>query len=456
MSRHLVVTLAAGVLVLGGAGLGAWKLARRPSQAHILFSELIPKWSAERHNGLAAAEARTAMMKAAHRWPAVEAALRDVDAVFPDGAATGAALARLNAAARDVGLRFHVDPQTLKGRPILLTYTVEGGTRWWLGERSVEVMRVRRLDHLNIELGLSGHAGNDRPVVMLDRLEPEVVDLVLGASDAQLPGRPAPNRTDKTVSGHWRRVMEGAADAGGLRAASELLQARASLFEKMQRRMLRPSAGRLLLPGRFVLGDAYFEELYDLADVGRPGGAMLFSGDVLDLERADGKLQGGEVRRALDAMLALETSMVEAHEARHALDPVQRPAPALLAEVMSGLTPDFVKSAELELRAFVAQIADAPVPPCLGTARIARDVRGSRARPTPHFYAGWVLLREMSGEDPGHENTPALLDALCALPDAELRGTAAAAYARLYGEAWTAAVVRPGGAYASRQPSSSR
>ena len=47
---------------------------------------------------------------------------------------------------------------------------------WRIGARTVDVLRLRRLDELNIELGMYGATDEGLPVVLLDRIEADLAN----------------------------------------------------------------------------------------------------------------------------------------------------------------------------------------------------------------------------------------------------------------------------------------
>ena len=84
------------------------------------------------------------------------------------GARRGKSVNRALAAAR---LPYFVDVQRVNGQPIALSYELVARVPWRIGARTVDVLRLRRLDTLNIELGLYGATDEGLPVVLLDRIE---------------------------------------------------------------------------------------------------------------------------------------------------------------------------------------------------------------------------------------------------------------------------------------------
>jgi hypothetical protein len=322
---------------------------------------------------------------------------------------------------------------------VVLSYEILERARWTLGERSVELLRVRRLDTINVEMGLLGHAGGDQPVVLMDRLEAQLSDELPEAYDEKARG----NEIDRAARKLWRGLVGSRAGDGALQRAAEGLARREELFKVMETR-LRGGSVRVPKPERLLYGAEFFDALKPYTDSGRRGGPLLLPGDLRDLRRADEALREGDARAALEAALDLEAHVTEAHEARHAL-----------LDFVGEDDLDFAASAERELRAYIGEIHDAAAPACLSVQKIARTAGGARARRTPHFFAGHVLLRALffaglpKDAGPaagaalpggGEPKEPELLEVLCALPDDVLRARAAAAYRRFYERPFVGAV----------------
>jgi hypothetical protein len=182
----------------------------------------------------------------------------------------------------------------------------------------------------------------------------------------------------------------------------------------------------------FVLGDAWLERLEPETKLTRPGGPLVLDTDLRMVARADEKLRDGPTARLLGAAVDLMALSTEAHEARHALDevdPVGPPPPGLF-EVMPESSTTMIGLADKELRAFLGELHDSPLPSCASLAQIMRTLYGRWARPEPHAFATRAILRQLGANaelDPAGQ-----LSALCALPDAELRARIAAAWLQLY------------------------
>src|SRR5262245_58540829 len=174
-SRRIALGLSVAA-ALGAAALLVWRRTR-PDPAQVLFAEAIPDWQVERARAGSGAggEAARAMLRAAVPFPAVAPELARLDEAWPDERAVRASAAALNQALRAAGLRYFLDVQPVNGKPIVLTYAVEREVPWRAGERRVTVIRIRRLDRLNIEMGLYGETDGTQPLVFLDRIESRLV-----------------------------------------------------------------------------------------------------------------------------------------------------------------------------------------------------------------------------------------------------------------------------------------
>ncbi len=421
---YLAVLLGVAAIA-GGLGFWRWSGSRpRISPERFFFAETLPMWALEHHRG-----GGSPLPDLSQVPPPVSALSPELEALgksFPKFAAAREAAVRLNKALEGSGLRYWLDVQQVSKRPIVLSYALELRTRWKMGDKALDVMRVRRLDRLNIEMGMEGLTDDEGPVVFLDRLEPNL-SRDLEEAFAEIPKG---NEVDRAARAIFRGQLESKVGAAAVALAAGQLRRRSELFEAMEKRMHEGQV-TFYRPEGFVWGDEFFERLEPYAKTGRPRGPLLLASDLRQLHRADEVLREGEGNRALLASLELESSLVEAHEARHALDPSERKVPEVLVAAVGDDDMPFANKAERELRALIAEIHDGAAPSCLAVARIVQMVAGRYARATPHWYASSVLLREMFGEGETYASLPAKA---CAMPDAQLRSTAAEAFKSLYGE----------------------
>jgi hypothetical protein len=432
LPRWLLVAL--GVAAAGGAA--AYLATRpRPDPARELMRVALPRWQAARARAGSAAGApeAAALVEAARPWPAVASALDALDRAWPSEPGARAAARSVNAALADARLPYFTDVWALPEGPILLSYDLYGHVPWRVGARAVDVVRVRRLDTLNIQLGLLGVTQEGQASVLLDRIEAALaVDL------PAMYGKEAPHRRslfnafDRAALARTRAFLEARVGAG-LAGAAAALGERDRLVEEMRAR-LHGGAVVLRLPDGFVLGKTWLAEVEPLAELTHPGGPLVLDTDLRAVAHADEALREPATAALLDGVAEALALSTEAHEARHAADADAElgPPPSALFDVLGETTTAFTGLAGGELRAYLGQLADGSAPACATLARIMRDVFGRSATTTPHHYATLVILKELV---PDADAAPvAQLDALCAVPDGELRARVAAAWRKLYGE----------------------
>ncbi|HEY3448428.1 MAG TPA: hypothetical protein VGK67_18880 [Myxococcales bacterium] len=434
MARSVALVLI--VLAAGGAGAFWWFKKSQPPPPpppeRLLFERKIPGWATARARKDLHFVEMEAAKDLARPWPGIVEALSAIDQAWPGEEKTKAAVAKLNEAARAAGLAYWVDVVAYRDLPYLLTYEVLARSTWQLEGATKRLLRVRRLDHVNIEMGYLGHAGGDVPVVLVDRLEPSVMESVAKA----FAEAPEGNAVNQAALRWWRKTVEAKAGAQALAKGAAQVARRERLFRAMRGHL---QDGRVVVvePERLTWGDDFFESLMPATDYRRKGGPLLVAGDVRDLKRADEALREGEGRRALDLALEMEAMATEAHEARHALDPGDLPIPEPLLMEVGEDDLEFARGAERELRAYLGQLHDAEVPPCLTVTRLAIQAGGAKARATPHHYAGTLLLETLSPT--GLEGLPKLIEELCTLPEEEVRKKAEAVFKSLYGRPMVAA-----------------
>lgn len=435
------------LLALVLAGGVTWKVLHPPPKPEpperTLFRKQLVTWViAQARHDLSAPDALATCVTAAQPWPEVAKAIEALPAAWNDRDALHAATKNLNRAARASGLAFWVDPQFPDGNPILTTYEVLRRSTWVieaeLPPNVVEVIQVRRLDTLNLVLGLLGHAGGDQPAVLRDRVEMAVLDKL------RVDPEDRPNEVDDAAAQLWRDRLTPLVGAAGLAEADRRVNERERLARAMEKR-LKGGKIHVARPERLVFGDSYFENLEPYTSNTRRGGPLILASDLRALRRADEALDDSEGLRALLQIIELESEIVEAHEARHELDPREVETPELLQHLVGEDDLRFGKMAERELRAFIGQLHDARPPACLSVVSLAQLARGRHSQSTPHFFAAHALLStlgQLDGERGLDEDQVIeVMKTLCGLPDDELRKRAAAASETLYGEPLKPAVV---------------
>ena len=118
--------------------------------------------------------------------------------------------------------------------PVALSYQLVTSVPWRIGDRSVDVLRLRRLDTLNVELAMYGATDEGLPVVLLDRIESTLADELPLMYGHEVEGTGAPERARSRGAGARARVPRGARLGAGLAAAVGDLVQRNKLFAEMR------------------------------------------------------------------------------------------------------------------------------------------------------------------------------------------------------------------------------
>jgi hypothetical protein len=385
-------------------------LPRGRHGADLLYAEQIPKWQVHRSAELRKADgpAAQAMLRTARGWPAVAAALSMLDQSYPDDVPDR--IAQVNRAAWEAKLPYWLDAQTVKGRPVLLSYRVEGVATWRSEEKQVEVLRLRRLDNLNVELGLLGQSSSNGPLIFLDRIEDELVEELSKTPGTRKDGIEI--ETDKLLLSVGPKL-----DARDMAALTLVLRERRARFEAMENRM-RVTVPR---PSGLVWSDAWFSSLEPLTKFVRGRGPLVFDSDVRAVRQANQAVDRPSFQRLMAALIDLRAETVEAHEARHA---IEEPIPTLPWFLQRHGNLVFADQINKELRAYLGELRDAPRGPCLSLVGLIRAAYASKARATPHFFAGKIIARslgaanQVEAKGPGDDRaSPGPLDE--AFPDIE-------------------------------------
>lgn len=376
--------------------------------------------------------------KRAGLTPALLERVLAVGAAYPDRAAVTAASTALDQALATAGVPVLIDVQPWQDTTLLLAYEVVARRAWRAGDTTHAVVRVHRLDHTNIEPAWLGHAGRDAPLVLLDKLEVELLENLRRqrATDGNL--------VDAAVRKSWRALAERSVGAPVLAKAIAALAERDELHKKLED-SFQSKRVHVAYPERLLLGEEYFERLSPYADPKRAGGPLFMRTDLKALRAADRALGDAEVLRALDTLRDLEASATEAHEVHHAVHGKLDPS-AVPADVMEALGDDdlsFGVATDGELRAYLGELRDAEAPPCLALGRLARILGGAHASRTPHHYAARVAFKHLQGGQwlSSAAAVATAVEQLCALDEAALRAKAGDAWTAIYREPMPA--VRP-------------
>jgi hypothetical protein len=434
-----LVVAAVGGIFLRGA------FHPRVDPAKHFVQDLLPRWETQRAQlgSEPGDEAARQLAEAGRAWPGVAEATLALDRAWPDDVGVRASVKTLDAALAAAKLPYLIDVWPTGRGPVLLTHALEGGASWRVGAKTFEVRRLRRLDHLNVVLGLYGVTADGVPAVMLDRVEAGLaveLPLMFGRhtrADAAPIG--AFDRVVLARTGAWLVTRLGPS----ISEAALALDDRRQWLEEMR---LRLNGGALEIdaPDGFVLGDEWLAQFEPLAEPMRSGGPLVLEQDLKRVVAGDRDLRTGPRAQALAAAADLLARSTEAHEIRHAADGPEPlgTIPPRLFELMDSASAPALNRAALELRAFLGELHDGPFPACLTLGRFMREVYGANAGETAHHYATRVLLAELDpegvaraaqAEDDEDEDAPGeRLATLCELPDADLRGRAAATWKRLY------------------------
>lgn len=428
----LVVVLAA--LAGGGTATYLWRRpGPAPDPALELMSTALPRWALARNQSRSQpAGPKDVLVIGARRWPALATALEALERAWPEEAPVRAATASVNRALADAGLPYFASVWMVYDKPYVLSHALAARVPWHVGARTIDVLRLRRLDDVGIDFAFDGVTQDGLPVVMLDRVEAMLA--------RELPAMYATRRElrssdfsdfDLAALARIRSFLEARLGPGFARAVLAVRE-RNRLLEEMRTRF-RGDEVHLAVPERLVIGDDWLESLKPSTRLDRPGGPLFLDTDLKALVKADRALRDPAAAEAFRIAIELFTLTTEAHEARHAAeasDPAA-PPPSALLDVMPDSSTRMKGMADSELQAFLGELHDAAVPACVNLARMMRTVHGAYARREPHYYATLAVLEQLGAET---EQEPAQqLAALCAVPDGELRTSVAAIWRRLYG-----------------------
>jgi len=360
-----------------------------------------------------------------------------------------AASASANRALADAGLPYLTSVWMVNDKPYLLSHTLVARVAWHVGPRSIDVLRLRRLDDLGIDFAFDGVTQDGLPVVMLDRVEATAARELpaMYAAPRELPAAKTYNDFDRVALGRLRSFLERRLGPSFARAALALRE-RDRLLEEMRTRFHGDEI-KLAVPERFVLGDEWLDALEPSTRLDHPGGPLFLDTDLKALAKADRELREAALTAALDGAIEVMALDTEAHEVRHAAETPTptAPPPSALFDVMPGSSTQMIGWSDSELQAFLGELADAPIPACVNLGSMMRTVYGRFARREPHRFATLALLTQLGGDlqkDPVQQ-----LDALCPLPDAELRSRVASIWRRLYGAPMPAGQRTPAAAAAA-------
>ena len=429
---------AVATIVAVGIAAATYLLLHRPDPLVTLMRERLADWQSSRvpPDSVAGGPAARQLVSAARGWPRVAQALEALDRVWPDEPALRVAATAVNDALAGAALPYMIGVWPGPGdRPLILSHRIVERVPWRIAGRTVEVLRLRRVDSLYVDFAMSGVTDQGLPAVLLDKVEASLARDVPAAYGADRTERAVSslNQFDRAALKHLRRFLDQRlGDVMG--SVGTALVERDQALEDMRARL---HDGRLQftdLPEAFVLGDEWLASLGRGSKNALGDGPVVLATDLDAVAKADKRLRAPDMRHVLETLVELGAHAVEAHEARHAIDqiePLRSPPPALF-EAMPDSSSSMIGAADRELRAFLGQLHDSPTPVCTSLAMIMRSLYGRGAGRTPHAFATIVLLEHL---DPQSDlDPPEQLAGLCRLPEAALRAKVVGTWHTLYRE----------------------
>ncbi|MBN2195325.1 MAG: hypothetical protein JW751_21080 [Polyangiaceae bacterium] len=324
------------------------------------------------------------------------------------------AVVGLDRALEQQGLPFFVDELSFVqgGRlvPFTMSFYVEREVRVTAGKDVVRVVHLWRLDSVNLALGFLGYTQAHCPaaLVLLDQVESDLVRFVLPT----LPDGERLELIDRETRGHdepWvdelerrggdlvRRWLSALppAEVAGTGEVGRLLARRRTLIRSWEGELA--GLGReLLVPERLIPEAAYSRDL--ALKVPRK---QLYEWDELHRE-----LLREEHLAAFLRLREAYVANVQRHEIEHRIDYGRGlvPVPALLAEGLGLENPldapegGLAARSRQELRAYLAETAQAPYSPVLGLLLLGRNLFAPGSSGGPYWYAARALFKGLAEE----------------------------------------------------------
>lgn len=366
----------------------------------------------------------------------------------------------LNKKLEEAKLPFFVDTDLFpiggKVSPILLSFYVQERATYRSGDKDIPVLRLWRLDHMNVAQSKLGYTSASSPyaVVLLDLVERDLVTQILPA----IPNGELMSLTDEDTElsrEDWvARVQRAGADIirkhyaalqDDVRTAAQrlgpLLARRRALLSEWNK-AVRGDSTVLRLPRRLVPEADYTSELHL-----RVPSTELREWDSLHDELLDGE-RLADFERVRESYLR----SVERHEVQHRIDYAAErlEIPELVAERLGGIsrmgheTNSVPMGTTAELSAYLAQIADDPAP-LLALVTMSRICLSKYTNRTTHGVAAFIALEaiakelgidtdEAIGRSASREELAFLLERLGDTPSDRLRTAARRAFETLFGE----------------------
>ncbi len=223
---------------------------------------------------------------------------------------------------------------------------------------------------------------------------------------------------------------------------AELVSKRERIYQRVEEKAakmgisIRKPDG-LLWPRSFT-----HEVLKHQTETKKQGEQLMVDRDEDDLVSISSELDSDEHVRVLEAVAGLITTSVAFHEARHVLDVKQglEPGDCVLERVrITDNDLDFLRSVEMEGRAFLTEVIEAPEAMRLTLLQLANHLYYRNG--TVYFYTARTVLRPLAFTDDEKENLPSGWDyleeltlRLASLDKEVLRNRARELYRQCFGE----------------------
>lgn len=362
------VSLGLAFAAVGGVGFLGWSLlGAGPSAEEVFFGRTLPSW------WIATSKSELAKVDVFAELPApgLRAPLERIApllATDPNGAS--AESIALNQAIEQAGLPYFVDV-VVEGRwPLLLVFEVERRERYRQGELTQEVVVAERIDRTNVVTAFTGRKGDDLPIVLLDRIEASLLDLL----------QTAPKGPVRTLV-RDRMLADAQTAVPGFRpeAAAEAVRAREKAMVQLERRRKL----RLRRPRRFSLPEPWVDDIEDLLE--RARFARFELDPILD---ADARLRAEPVAAGLAHLRRQWADVSSAHQLHVGLSPdlTEAEPPEALRFVYGDSNTGFRQGGHLHMRAAIGAIRDTRAPACLALLRTLEGGAGPHRRATAYYY----------------------------------------------------------------------
>ena len=376
------------------------------------------------------------------------------------------AVRELSAQLHAQGLGYFLEGRFKAGYPYVQAYRVEEIVFVTTAGAPRRVLSLRRLDRLNTAYAALGMHDEDLdPVLHLERIDENVASDVMPvlADDAEYPladrewqltdtGKALAAKIGAVVRNEYRAAL-GERDAKPTSEIAKLLIKRNEIVDEWRDHLRRKNivftrTENLFLPPNL---------LTQLEDV-TPNYQR---NKVRDIEERLAQLEAPRIHARIHDFVA---ATVRRHEAQHGFDydrDTELRYPQVLLDMLGSPHDDegnargLVRSARVELAAYLSEIANDPITPQAALWHLGKQVFDRDRRGTGEFYAGIVVLeglgRQLGVPDDGvrwnrgldRERMAKFATAIAAAPADKLRAAAKALWLELYGEPITEIVDVP-------------